>query len=269
MEPKEAKETIEMNAMKETTATKGTTEAKKDLPRISGTLRAKAIHMPEVIRRARGMVVLGRRIKSLIFSTDLAIIRNCDADAVLAVYPFTPQQVISRAIIDVSSIPVFVGVGGGTTKGVRSAIIAQDAEAQGAFGVVVNAPMNNANIRLIHQIIDIPVIATIVNEKEDIQARLDAGVRILNVSAGPATADVVNEIRKKWPDVPIIATGGRTEKNIEDTILAGANSISYTPPSTGEIFTGMMASYRAQKENDPFEEEERRLSTLEELMKIL
>ena len=50
---------------------------------------------------------MGRRIKSLIFSTDIAIIRNCNADAVLAVYPFTPQQIIADAIVSTSSLPVF------------------------------------------------------------------------------------------------------------------------------------------------------------------
>ena len=55
----------------------------KDIPRINGTLRAKSIQVPEATWEAKGMVVLGRRIKSCIFTTDLAIIRNCNADAVL------------------------------------------------------------------------------------------------------------------------------------------------------------------------------------------
>ena len=82
----------------------------KDIPRINGTLRAKSIQVPEATWEAKGMVVLGRRIKSCIFTTDLAIIRNCNADAVLAVYPFTPQQIINTAIINAASIPVFCGV---------------------------------------------------------------------------------------------------------------------------------------------------------------
>ena len=108
----------------------------KEIPRISGTLRAKSLQIPEVIWQAKGIVVMGRRMKSVLFSTDIAIIRNCNADAVLAVYPFTPQQIISQSIINASSIPVLVGVGGGMTNGFRSALIAKDAEAQGAFGVV-------------------------------------------------------------------------------------------------------------------------------------
>ena len=68
----------------------------REIPRISGTLRAKCLQIPEVIWQAKGIVVMGRRIKSVVFSTDIAIIRNCNADAVLAVYPFTPQQIIIR-----------------------------------------------------------------------------------------------------------------------------------------------------------------------------
>ena len=92
----------------------------------------------------------------------------------MAVYPFTPQQVISQAIISASPMPVFCGVGGGTTKGMRSVIMAQDIEAQGAYGAVVNSPISNSNIRLMKSVIDIPIIATVVTEEEDVQARIDA-----------------------------------------------------------------------------------------------
>jgi len=237
----------------------------KEIPRISGTLRAKTIQIPEVIWQAKGMVVLGRRIKSCLFSTDIAIIRNCNADSVLAVYPFTPQQIISQTIINASSIPVFCGVGGGMTKGFRSAVISKDAEAQGAFGVVVNAPMNNENIKMIKKVIDIPVIATIISEDADIQARLDAGVSILNVSAASKTPELVRYIRKEFPKVPIIATGGPNDDSILETIAAGANTISYTPPTTAEIFSDIMASYRKEelKIDSPVEKDEALQSMLE------
>lgn len=220
------------------------------IPRIHGTLRAHSIELPEAIWKAPGMIVLGRRIKSLVFSTDVAIIRNCNADAVLAVYPFTPQQVISDAIIKASSIPVFVGVGGGTTKGIRSANIAQDAESQGAYGVVVNSPMSNTNIRLIKRVIDIPIIVTVIDE-EEVQERLEAGATILNVANGKNTSETVRKIRKSFPDVPIIASGGKTERSILETIEAGANAITYTPPSNAEIFSKMMAEYRNEKTKNP------------------
>ena len=89
-------------------------------PTINSKLRHNILRMPEVIREASGIVIYGKRIKSLAFTTDLAIIKNCDADAVFAVYPFTPQQSISDAIIKHSSMPVFCGIGGGTTKGLRT-----------------------------------------------------------------------------------------------------------------------------------------------------
>lgn len=237
----------------------------KEIPRISGTLRAKSLQIPEVIWQAKGIVVMGRRMKSVLFSTDIAIIRNCNADAVLAVYPFTPQQIISQTIINASSIPVLVGVGGGMTNGFRSALIAKDAEAQGAFGVVVNAPMSNENIALINKVIDIPIIATVINGNVDIDARLAAGVSILNVSAASKTAQLVRDIRAEYPKVPIIATGGPTDETILETISAGANTISYTPPSTAEIFGDVMDSYRISSEGvaSPPEEDELLINMLE------
>ena len=237
---------------------------KKDIPRLNGTLRSHSLQIPENIWKAKGIVVLGRRIKSVIFTTDLAIIRNCNADAVLAVYPFTPQQIISQTIVNASSIPVFAGVGGGTTTGLRSVLIARDAEAHGAFGVVVNAPTQNDTIMMIKKTIDIPIIVTVLNSDTDIQARLDAGASILNVSA--KTPQVVREIRKKFPTIPIIATGGPTEESIAKTIEAGANTISYTPPSTADIFASMMENYRnspdnASKKGSDLEEIEKELKS--------
>ena len=51
-------------------------------------------------------------------------------------------------------------------------------------------------------------------------------------------------IRRDFPDVPIIATGGGQEDSIKRTIDAGANAISYTPPTTKELFSTMMDDYR-------------------------
>lgn len=92
----------------------------KTIDRFNDAFRNNILIMPKEIREASGILIYGRRIKSLVFTTDLAIIKNCDADAVFAVYPFTPQQSISDAIIRAAAVPVFTGIGGGVTKGLRS-----------------------------------------------------------------------------------------------------------------------------------------------------
>lgn len=223
-----------------------TKSAKPEIPRITGVYRQRSVMVPEEIYKASGIVINGRRIKSVIFTTDIAIIRNCNADAVLAVYPFTPQQVISHTIITAASIPVFCGIGGGLTSGMRSALIAKDAEAQGAFGVVVNAPFAIEAIRTISQMIDIPIISTVVKEDTDLEAAINAGVSIFNISAAEKTAELVRKVRQKYPTFPIIATGGPTPESILKTIEAGANVISYTPPSTAELFGEIMEKYRKE-----------------------
>ncbi|MDD4075212.1 MAG: hydrolase, partial [Eubacteriales bacterium] len=68
-------------------------------PQVDGTLRKFALRVPEVIRRCSGIVIFGKRIKSLVFSTDICIIRNVNADAVIAVYPFTPQPIITQSLV--------------------------------------------------------------------------------------------------------------------------------------------------------------------------
>ena len=184
-------------------------------------------------------------------ATDAAILRNINADAIIAVYPFTPQPAITRAVMDVADMPVFAGVGGGVTRGARVVNLANDAEQQGAFGVVVNAPTENEVISRLKQVLDIPVVVTVVSEHTDIAARLAAGTDILNVSGAARTPEVVRRIRRDFPEVPIIATGGPTEATIQATIQAGANAITYTPPSNGELFAISMAKYRQKERGAP------------------
>lgn len=217
------------------------------IPSISTRLRHQILQMPKVIREeASGIIIYGRKIKSLVFTTDLAIIRNCDADAVFAVYPFTPQPAISQAIINASYIPVFCGVGGGTTNGVRTIGLAKDAENQGAMAVVMNSPVTNANLLAVSKAVDIPVVITVTSETTDIEARITAGATILNVAAAKKTPEIVRRIRADFPQVPIIASGGSSEESIHETIAAGANAITCTPPTTAELFKGMMERYREE-----------------------
>lgn len=221
------------------------TRYKKQVPEYNSQYRGRIVEVPEEIYAAPGIRIFGNRIKSLLFSTDVAVIRNSNADSVMAVYPFTPQGTITQAIIMSSSVPVFAGVGGGTTTGMRSVNLAFQAEVMGAFGVVVNAPMKANVIAEISRNIDIPLIATISSFHDDYIAKLNAGADMLNISGGAETVQLVREIRKAvGPNIPIISTGGPTPESIKETIEAGANAITYTPPTSAEIFAEVMKKYR-------------------------
>ncbi len=214
------------------------------VPEIHGVLRRHMVRVPDVISQVSGIKIFGKLIKSIMFTTDVAIVKNCNANAIIAVYPFTPQPIITHTIIAASDVPVFCGVGGGTTTGKRVVNLAMDAEFQGAIGVVVNAPTPNDIVRQVTQKIDIPLIVTVVSDKTDISKRIAAGAAILNVSGAGKTVDIVKKIRDRFPEVPIIATGGPDDETILRTIEAGANAITYTPPTTAEIFKALMNKYR-------------------------
>lgn len=215
------------------------------IPEIHGVLRKHMVRVPEVISQVSGIKIFGKLIKSILFSTDVAIIKNCNANAIIAVYPFTPQPVITHTIIYASDVPVFCGIGGGTTTGKRVVNLAMDAENQGAIGVVVNAPTPNNIVRDVVSKIDIPLVVTVVSEKTDIAKRISSGAAILNVSGAAKTPQIVKRIRESFPDVPIIATGGPNDESILRTIEAGANAITYTPPTSAEIFNSLMNKYRS------------------------
>lgn len=218
----------------------------KQIPIIESKLRH-TVKVPEGIYKASGILVNGKRIKSLVFSTDVAVIANCNADAVIAVYPFTPTLQITKSIIEVSQKPVFAGVGGGTASGPRVNNIALDAELNGATAVVLNAPTKTKFVQELAAMIDVPIVLTIVSLDEPLEERmLHSGASIINVSGGKKTVEIIKALRKIDKDFPIIATGGPTSETILQAIEAGANAITYTPPTNGEIFKEMMERYRMQ-----------------------
>ena len=61
---------------------------------IEGIYRKAELPLPKAASTAPGIRFFDRTVRSLVFSTDLAIIRNCDADAVLAVYPDRPAGIL-------------------------------------------------------------------------------------------------------------------------------------------------------------------------------
>ncbi|MDQ0222701.1 hydrolase [Streptococcus moroccensis] len=217
-------------------------------PKVMSDLRQDIVKMPKAIWDCSGIKIYGRLIRAVIFTTDVAIIANTNADAVLAVYPFTPSPAIAKSIMSVANIPVFAGVGGGLTKGYRSANMSLFSESEGAMAVVTNGPTSVETIERMNEMIDIPIIYTVVSEHSDIASRLKAGVDILNISGGERTIEMVAKIRQQFPDVPIMATGGPNEETIRAVIAAGANAVTYTPPSNGELFKHKMEKYRHQED---------------------
>ena len=200
-------------------------------------LRYLIISVPDVIRSAPGIKIFGRTLRSFLFTTDIALIRNTDADAVMAVYPFTPQPSINQAIMTTADVPVMCSVGGGELKDERAVHLALETEFRGAVGAVLSPEIDNDIVAKIKKRVDIPVVVTVVSEKEDIERRIESGADILNVSGA-------ERIRNKYPYIPIIATGGPTDDSIRETIDCGADAITYTPPTNAELFKKTMQLFR-------------------------
>ena len=198
--------------------------------------------VPRAIKKAKGFKLRGRHIRSITNSTDPLIARNNNADALMFVYPFTPDPVVIQSFIRLAQRPVFIGVGGGTTTGKKVAHIALNSEFMGGWGVIVNSPIPKDDIRQVIEYTDLPVVATIVDEAQ-LMDKLDAGVHVINVAAGRQTRDVVEAINDECK-VPIIASGGPTEETIAETIKAGADAITYTPPPIQLIMGELMEKYR-------------------------
>lgn len=215
---------------------------------IEGRLRRAALSVPEEMAESGGFTLFGRRIRSLLYTTDVAVIKNSNADAIFAVYPFTGQPAITQALLTVAECPVFVGVGGGTTSGKRSVQLAAVSEMQGAAGVIVNSPATPELVEQIVSMVDIPVVATVLRCDADAHAKVAAGAKILNVAAGKETPAVLRALREHYPNLPLIASGGRSSLSVRETIAAGANAVIWTPPSAQQLQADMMKRYREAEE---------------------
>ncbi|MEO1771988.1 MULTISPECIES: hydrolase [Enterococcus] len=215
------------------------------IPELYSELRQSIIKMPKVIKKASGIQIYGKLIKSIIYSMDVAVIANNDADAILAVYPWTPNTRILSAISTVSQVPILAGIGGGLTSGNRSSRLGSFAEEHGAFGVVLNGPCDLDTIGIVNETVDIPIIYTVVNDKRNLQELIDNGVDIFNVAGGKETTNLVRWVREQFPEFPIIASGGQNDEQILSTIEAGANAITYTTyGKTEKYFQEKMEQYR-------------------------
>lgn len=193
-------------------------------------LRTAPLHIPTSYERCQGFTLFGRRIRSMVCSTDVATIRNSNADAIFAVYPFTAQPAITQALLTVAEAPLFGGVGGGTTTGKRSTELAVISEIQGVAGVILNATATVDMVACCAASIDIPVLITVTHLNADVFDKIYAGARMVNVAAGRATASVAAQLCAAFPTLPIIATGGPTEKSADAARQAGANALIWTPP---------------------------------------
>lgn len=200
--------------------------------------------VPEAIRQAPGIAVAGRKIRSLVFSTDLAVICHCDADAVLAVYPFTCQPAITSALVAASQRPVFNGVGGSITQGERCVEAALHSEMCGVASVVVNASIPVETIEALVSRVGVPVTVTACEADGVVRRQIEAGATLVNVAAGPRTAEVVGALRSAYPELPIIATGGATNRSMEATLAAGADALSWTPPAIADLERAVMEKAR-------------------------
>ncbi|MBD5559800.1 MAG: hydrolase [Clostridia bacterium] len=210
------------------------------------SLRTFLVEMPPLIYQVEGIRVFGRTLRSFLFSTDIALLRNTNADAVMAMYPFSTQPLIHRSLLQAADLPIFVGVGSVGMSDEKVVSCALDAEAAGATGIVVGPQVSAEMITRLKQHIDLPLIVTVASPKEDLERKIDSGADILNISGAQETPGIIRTVKEKFPYIPVVATGGPNDASILETIKAGADAISFTPPSIAEIFSKQMEIFREQ-----------------------
>lgn len=204
------------------------------------------ILVPKVAWDAPGIMVGDQMVRTFVFTTDVAVVCNCDADAVLAVYPFIGQPVIAESLLHAAGRPVFTGAGGSMTPPERSIKLALRMRKMGISGVVVNMTFKEDAIPAMHnQLQGVPLVLSVCELNDETYDRIAAGASIANVAAGRDTAHVVAQIRANFPSLPIMASGGPTDASIAATIEAGANAVTWTPPNIQQMEHELMERSRA------------------------
>lgn len=193
----------------------------------------------------KGLELKGNQVKTILYSTDLALIENNDADALLAVYPFPPSIQIIKTLIAFSNRPVICGIGGGMTQGDYAIDIALQAQHYGAAAVIVNQPFKNEDILKLKEQLSIPIIASVSTLNFDFKARIEAGVSCFNVTGGTNTLAIVEHIQHHYPHFPILSTGGKTVDALHTIVKKKINAVVLTPPSNAALFRSIMDDYRA------------------------
>lgn len=217
----------------------------KQIPEVTSPLREHIYKLPSVIRNASGIIIQGRRVKSLLYGLDVSVVENTDADAIFAVYGTTPSINIVRALKLVSKVPIFAGIGGGLTNGDYCANIAILTQEAGAIAGVLNGPVDIKTVKAVKSSSDMPIVYTVLDKCRPLAPYVEAGVQIFNVASGKYTVELVKWVREQYPDMPIIASGGPTEESILATIEAGANAITFTDPGFNKQYNGAkMIKYR-------------------------
>jgi hypothetical protein len=108
------------------------------------------------------------------------MIKNCNANAIIAVYPLRPSDHYPHYHSSLG-LPSFA-VSRRYDHREKGRQSGDGRRNSGSIGVVVNAPTPNEIVRQVTQRIDIPLVVTVVSEKTDIAKRIAAGASILNVS---------------------------------------------------------------------------------------
>ena len=135
-------------------------------------------------------------------------------------------------------------IGGSITQGERCVEAALHSEMSGVAAVVVNTSIPVESISALVEKVAVPVCVTACAADDVVHRQIAAGASIVNVAAGARTPQVVEALRREYPDLPIIATGGPTDDAIRATIAAGADAVSWTPPAIADLEREVMEKAR-------------------------
>jgi len=210
-------------------------------------LSADKFKLPDAIDQCPGLQFKNHKVQSVLLSTDLGYLHKLNTDCTLVIHPFEPSLKINRTVLEFDNKPVLCGVGGGLRKKENTIELIHDAEKRGASGIVITRPTPPKEVEIISEKASVKVIYSVLYGGENIPDLVSAGVEMFNVSTGEQTPETIENIRRSFPDIPIMANGGRFNATIRETIRMGADAIVYSPPTATEMMRSIFDDFRKRR----------------------
>ncbi len=184
---------------------------------------------PEFVYSARGFRLNGRMVYALLATTDDVNIRTTDAEAILANFLFFPgAQRLKRVFSqDKGSVVLTVHPWYILLYGFSGLVKRLDQTA--ASGLYAGRWLSNAVLKRICSESSLPVICATGPKPDEITSRIRAGAYALCLKERDISKKLVLFLHEAYPHVPVIASCGRSGKEMLNSVKAGVDAVIFQP----------------------------------------
>lgn len=177
----------------------------------------------------QGIWLGGRKVHSLLVTTDFYDMIMTDADAILADFYWIPPQRKLHELFSVVRKPVVIYVRKNFFVRPKLTATIKRLEVAGAAGLFVGRRFRLAELKQACLASSVPVFAASRPKIEDIKSKIDAGVFAVCIQAKRITGKFMELMRHSFPNIPVIAFCNRSERLVGESVKSGPDAVFFRP----------------------------------------